>query len=83
MKHFAIILGLIILTTNTGNAAGIGQTNERPDPFTGPVEAQNPVQVKASAVLSSKERARRGVSRNTEITVSDFTAPGPRTTYTR
>ena len=50
---------------------------------TAPVVATSAVQVKAADVLSSKELERAGLDADAELTVSDFTAPGERSTYIR
>ncbi|MFC3168637.1 MULTISPECIES: hypothetical protein [Paracoccus] len=83
MKNIATIIGALVLATGAAQAAGLNETNSHNDMPTAPVTAQNPVQVKAAQVLSPSERARRGVSANADLTVSDFSAPGPRSTYTR
>ncbi len=83
MKTFATVLGALILATGTAQAASFNAGNPDADMPTAPVVAAHSVQVKAAKVLSGKELARRGVDANTEVTVSDFTAPGPRSTYTR
>ena len=83
MKNIATLIGALVLATGAAQASGLNVTNDHNDMPTAPVTAQNPVQVKASQVLSSKELGRRGLNADAELTVSDFSAPGPRSTYTR
>lgn len=79
MKRFATALvALSVLATGAANAAGMGTRNERPDAPVASFQAENPVQVPASQVLSSKEMIERGVSPETLVTVSDFSVKGPR-----
>lgn len=83
MKTLATLVGAVVLVAGAAQASGLNVTNRHNDMPTAPVTAQNPVQVKAGDVLSTRELARRGLSADAELTVSDFTAPGPRSTYTR
>ncbi|WP_295045348.1 hypothetical protein [uncultured Paracoccus sp.] len=83
MKTLATVLGALILATGTAQAASFNAGNRDADTPSIPVVASHPVQVKAADVLSPKELARSGIDANTELTVSDFTAPGPRKVETR
>ncbi|MFC3629729.1 hypothetical protein ACFOM8_09760 [Paracoccus angustae] len=83
MKNLAALVGALVLAAGAAQAAGLNETNRHNDMPDAPVTAQNPVQVKAGHVLSGKELARRGLSADAQLTVSDFSAPGPRSTYTR
>lgn len=83
MKNLATLIGALVLATGAAQASGLNDTNRHNDMPKAPVTAQNPVQVKAGHVLSTKELTRRGLSADAELTVSDFSAPGPRSTYTR
>lgn len=79
MKRSATALvALSVLATGAANAAGMGTTHERPDAHTAIVQAENPVQVPAGQVLSTKELNSRGIAAETLITVSDFSVKGPR-----
>ncbi len=78
MKRFATALvALSVLATGAANAAGMGTSNERPDARVAAVQAENPVQVPAHEVLSTKELNNRGIAPETLITVSDFSVSGP------
>ena len=81
MTKFAALAAALVLGAGVAHAAG--PTDPRDETPTVPFTAAQPVQVKAADVLSAKELARAGLAADAEITVSDFTAPGPRTTYTR
>ena len=83
MKNIATLIGALVLATGAAQASGLNETRGHNDMPTAPVTAQNPVQVKAGHVLSTKELSRRGLSADAQLTVSDFSAPGPRSTYTR
>lgn len=83
MKNLATIIGALVLATGAAHASGLNNTQRHNDMPTAPVTAQNPVEVKAMQVLSTKELARRGLSDDATVTVSDFSAPGPRSTYIR
>ncbi|MCZ0961946.1 hypothetical protein [Paracoccus benzoatiresistens] len=83
MKNIATLIGALVLATGAAQASGLNLTNDHNDMPTAPVTAQNPVQVKAGHVLSGKELARRGLDADANLTVSDFSAPGSRSTYTR
>lgn len=83
MKTFATLLGALILATGTAQAAGFDAGNPDHDMPKAPVVAENPVQVKAAQVLSDTELKRAGLDGDALLTVSDFTAPGPRSTYIR
>lgn len=82
MKNLAAVISALVLAAGAAQASGNG-TNNHNDMPTAPVTAQNPVQVQAADALSETERARRGLDAQAELTVSDFSAPGPRSTYTR
>ncbi|MTD98942.1 hypothetical protein GIY56_01415 [Paracoccus sp. YIM 132242] len=83
MKNVATLIGALVLAAGAAQATGLNETNGHNDVPKAPVTAQNPVQVKAGQVLSGKELARLGLPADAELTVSDFSAPGPRSTYTR
>ena len=83
MKTLATVLGALILATGAAQAASFNAGNSDQDMPATPIVAANPVQVKAAHVLSSKEMVRRGIDADADLTVSDFSAPGPRSTYTR
>lgn len=83
MKHAATVIGALILATGAAQASYLTDTSRHIDIPTAPVTAQNPVQVKAADVMSDPELARSGTDADADRTVSDFTAPGPRSTYTR
>lgn len=77
MKRFATALvALSVLATGAANAAGMGTRNERPDASVATVQAENPVQVPASQVLSPREMNTRGITADTLVTVSDFSVKG-------
>lgn len=80
MKRFATALvALSVLATGAANAAGMGTTHESPDASVPQkIQAENPVQVPARDVLSTKELNRRGIAPEALITVSDFSVTGPR-----
>ena len=81
MKTFAAILGAVVLAAGSALAASTGNADY--DMPSAPVATENPVQVDAAQVLSSTEMTRAGVKAGSKIMVSDFTAPGERSTYTR
>lgn len=83
MKNIATLIGALVLAAGAAQASGLNPANADYDMPSAPVTAQNPVQVKAGDVLSSKELTQRGLSADAELTVSDFTAPGDRSTYIR
>lgn len=83
MKALAIVLGALILATGIAQAASFNAGNPDRDMPAAPVVAAHPVQVKAVHVLSGKELTRAGIDADAELTVSDFSAPGLRSPYTR
>ena len=83
MKTLATVFGALILATGTAQAASFNSGNSDSDMPTAPIVATSAVQVKAADVLSSKELERAGLDADAELTVSDFTAPGERSTYIR
>lgn len=83
MKTLATVLCALILATGAAQAAGFDGGNPDQDMPTAPVVATNPVKVRADHVLSGKELNRAGLDANADLTVSDFSAPGPRSTYIR
>ena len=83
MKRIATVMTALILATGAAQAASYNTGNPDADMPTAPVVAANTVTVKASDVMTAKERERAHVAADADLTVSDFSAPGPRSTYVR
>lgn len=83
MKNVAALFSAIVLAAGTAQAASVSNGNADYDMPSAPVVATQTVQMKASDLLSKKELERSGISADAQLNVSDFTAPGPRSTYTR
>ncbi len=81
MKTLAALVGAVVLAAGSAQALGTGNVDH--DMPSAPVVAQNSIEVEAAQVLSSAELARVGVEADTTLMVSDFTAPGERSTYIR
>ena len=83
MKNIAAILGAVILATGTAQAASYNSGNSDADMPTAPVVAAQTVEVKAADLMNKKDLERAGIDADSTLSVSDFTAPGPRSTYIR
>lgn len=83
MKRIATVMTALILATGAAQAASFNAGNADADMPAAPVKAERTVTVPAAEVLSPKELERRGIAPDAELVVTDFTAPGPRSTYTR
>ena len=83
MKNIAAILGAVILATGTAQAASYNSGNSDADMPTAPVVAAQTAEVKAADLMNKKDLERAGIDADATLSVSDFTAPGPRSTYIR
>jgi len=83
MKNIAAILGAVILAAGTAQAASYNSGNSDADMPAAPVVAAQTVEVKAADLMNKKDLERAGIDANATLSVSDFTAPGPRSTYIR
>lgn len=81
MKNVAALIGAMILAAGSAQAANTGNTDY--DLPSAPVVAEKTIQVEAGQILSPSELTRTGLDAETQVTVSDFTAPGERSTYIR
>lgn len=81
MKTLVTLVGAALLAAGGAQASGLIETHDHEDTPAGPVVAEQTATVRAGKILTGKELARRHLDADAKITVSDFTAPGPRSTY--
>lgn len=83
MKTLATLAAALVLATGAAHAASYNSGNSDADMPTAPVVATQTIQVKAADLMNRKDLERAGIDADATLSISDFTAPGPRSTYTR